>query len=117
VPLLSWRWSNHFQWFGNTRCLRSPTASRGMRRTIACGYCAVFKDRGGAARRPIGSLAASSRIHRAGAGLSKLNSMLPVVRTGQTRLGRHARPGSEESHPWNRLGMRRARMRVRPGHR
>jgi hypothetical protein len=38
-------------------------------------------------------------IHRAGAGLSKLNSMLTVVKTGQTRFGRHARPGTEGTHP------------------
>ena len=47
-------------------------------------------------RRLTGSLAASSRIRRAGAGLSKLNSMLPARAPRGTdkaaRLGRHARP-------------------------
>jgi hypothetical protein len=75
-----------------------------------CGYCAVFKGR----RRQTPAVSvkgprASARLHPAGAGLSKLNSMPATPRRAQektrrqaqrpARFGRRARPAGRSSDP------------------
>jgi hypothetical protein len=70
-----------------------PVTAAALIDAAACGYCAVFKDRGeaGHARAHRGGPKLRARAGRGGAGLSKLNSMRadgPIGMIESARQGR-----------------------------